>query len=89
MNVTFTKAKLFAIRYSINHATQIQDIAYIIIIVDNTPATKCIFDMSIHPYLSRTKEVDLTFPYCLFSHFYFLSNLFSFILFLELGLGLG
>ena len=39
--------------------------------------------------LSRTKEVVLTFFYfILFSHFYFIFNLFSFILFLELGLGL-
>ena len=50
MNVTFTKAELFAIRYSINYATQIQDIAYIIIIMDATLATKCIFDMTIHSY---------------------------------------
>jgi len=37
--------------------------------------------------LSRTKEVDLTF-FILFSHFYFSFNLFSFMLFLELELGL-
>jgi len=35
--------------------------------------------------ISRTKEVDLIFFY---SHCYFLFDLFSFILFLELGLGL-
>ena len=35
--------------------------------------------------ISRMKEVDLIFSY-FFSHFYFLFDLFSFILFLELGL---
>jgi len=38
-------------------------------------------------YLSRMKEVDLNFS-IFFSHFYFLFDLFYFILFLELGLGL-
>jgi len=37
--------------------------------------------------MSGMKEVDLNFSY-FFSHFYFLFNLFSIILFLELGLGL-
>jgi len=37
--------------------------------------------------LSRLQEVDLVFP-IFFSHFYFLFDLFSFILFLELELGL-
>jgi len=35
--------------------------------------------------MSRTKEVDLNFFY-FFSHFYFIFDLFSVILFLELGL---
>ena len=46
MNIMFTKTELFAIRYSINHATQMQNITCIII---NTDA-KYIFDMSIHLY---------------------------------------
>jgi len=37
--------------------------------------------------MSRMQEVDLTFL-IFFSHFYFLFDLFSFILFLELELGL-
>jgi len=37
--------------------------------------------------MSRTKEVDLNF--CIFfAHFYFIFDLFFFIPFLELGLGL-
>ena len=35
--------------------------------------------------MSRIQEADLTF-FILFSHFYLLFNLFSFILFLDLGL---
>jgi len=37
--------------------------------------------------VSKTQEVDLNFSY-FFSYFYFIFDLFSFILFLELGLGL-
>jgi len=37
--------------------------------------------------MSRLQEVDLDFL-IFFSHFYFIFDLFSFILFLELGLGL-
>jgi len=37
--------------------------------------------------LSRSQEVDLVFP-IFFPHFYFIFNLFSFIIFLELELGL-
>ena len=50
INVTSTKAKLFAIRYSINCVTQIQDVKHIIIITDAIHAIKHIFDISIHPY---------------------------------------
>jgi len=46
MNVMSTKTGLFAIRYSINHVTQMQNITCIIIITD----AKYIFDMSIHLY---------------------------------------
>jgi len=39
------------------------------------------------PVMSRSQGVDLVFS-MFFSYFYFIFNLFSFILFLELGLGL-
>jgi len=45
-----TEAELFAIRYSINHATQLYNVKHIIVIMDAIPATKLIFDTSIHPY---------------------------------------
>jgi len=50
INIISIEAKLFAIRCDINHATQIQDITHIIIITDAIPATKHIFNMSIHSY---------------------------------------
>jgi len=34
MNVSFIKAELFAIRYRICHASQIQDVSHIVIIID-------------------------------------------------------
>ena len=52
INITFTKAKFFAIRYSINFVTQMQDIAHIVVITDAIPVAKHIhiFGTSIHPY---------------------------------------
>jgi len=50
INVTSTKAKLFAIKCSINFVTQMQDIAHIVVITDAIPVAKHIFDISIHPY---------------------------------------
>ena len=50
INITFTKAEIFTIKYSINYVTQIQDVVYIIVIVNTIPTTKHIFDMFIHLY---------------------------------------
>ena len=50
INVMSTETKLFAVKYSINHMTQIQDITHIIVITDAIPAIKYIFDISIHLY---------------------------------------
>ena len=50
INITSIKAKLFAMRCGINCATQLQDIAHNIVITDAIPATKQIFDTSIHPH---------------------------------------
>jgi len=49
-NVNSTEAKLFAIRYKINHTTYLQNINYIIVITDAILAVKWIFNISIHPY---------------------------------------
>ena len=48
--VTTIKAKLFAIRYSINQAMQIMNIHHIIVITDSIYAAKRIFDLLIHLY---------------------------------------
>ena len=50
MNITSTKVELFAIRCGINQAIQLEDINYIIIIIDAILATRHIFDTSIYPY---------------------------------------
>ena len=50
INITSMKTKLFAIRYGINHTTQLQDVAHTVIITDAILATKWIFDTSIHLY---------------------------------------
>jgi len=50
VNVTSTKAKIFAIRCGINQATQLVNINYIIIIIDLIYAIKHIFNLSVHPY---------------------------------------
>jgi len=48
--VTSTEAKLFAIRYSINQASNKKDISKIIIITNSIHAAKKIFDPSSHPF---------------------------------------
>ena len=50
INITFIGAELFTIKYRINYAIYLQDVACIIIITDTIPATKWIFNTSIHLY---------------------------------------
>jgi len=50
MNITSIEAKLFIIRYRINHTIYLQDITCITIITDTIPDTKHIFNMSIYLY---------------------------------------
>ena len=50
MNITSIEAKLFTIRYGINHAIHLQDITCIIIITNTIPDTKHIFNISIYLY---------------------------------------
>ena len=49
-NITFTKAKLFAITCSINQVINIQEISKIIVDTDSIYATKRIFNPSLHLY---------------------------------------
>ena len=50
VNVTTTKAKLFAIRCEINQAIQISETIYIIVITNIIYLVQCIFDSAIHLY---------------------------------------
>ena len=48
--ITSTKAKLFAIRCGINHASNQDDISKIIIVTDSIYMARKIFDSSLYPY---------------------------------------
>ena len=50
VNITSTKAELFAIRYGINQATQLDNINCVVVIMDSLYATKQIFDSSVYLY---------------------------------------
>jgi len=55
--VTSTKAELFAIRCSINQATNSNDITKIIVVTDSIHATRKIFDPSVHPYQVQSAAI--------------------------------
>jgi len=57
INITSTKAKLFAIRCGINHTIQLASINYIIVIIDLIYGAKKIFDLSIHLYQIQLSAV--------------------------------
>jgi len=50
INITSTEAELFAIKYSINQATQIVNINCIVVITDSIHIAQRIFNSSVHPY---------------------------------------
>ena len=50
INVMSTEAELFAIRYSVNQATHLNDISKIIVVMDSIYTTKKIFDLSSYPF---------------------------------------
>ena len=50
VNVTTTKAKLFAIRYGINQATALPGISNIAVLMDSIHAARRIFDYSLYPF---------------------------------------
>ena len=55
--ITSSEAKLFAIRYRINQATNLSDISKIIVITDSIHVAKRIFDPSIHPFQVHTATI--------------------------------
>ena len=54
VNVTSTEAKLFAIRYGINQATNHNDVLKIIVVTNLIHTTKKIFNTIFHPYQVHT-----------------------------------
>ena len=58
VNVTSTKAKLFAIRCGLNQTTQLTNIKYIIVVTNSIYVTKKIFNSSIHPYQVQTLSIS-------------------------------
>jgi len=56
-NITSTEAKLFAIKYDINQATQIANINHIIVITNSIYATKRIFDSLVHLYQIQSSTI--------------------------------
>ena len=61
MNVNFTEAKLFVIRYEIDQATKLHDILKIVIIIEAILAMKQIFDTSIHLYQIYSIAISKSF----------------------------
>jgi len=58
VNVTFTEAELFAIRYGLNQAIQLSNIECIFVITDSIHMAKKIFDSLIHPYQVQTLVIS-------------------------------
>jgi len=54
VNIISMEAELFAIRYRINQAVQIQDVSYIIVITDAIYAVEKIFDPSVYLYQQQS-----------------------------------
>jgi len=57
LNVTSTKAKLVAIRYGINQATNYNFISTIIIVMDSIYMAKKIFDPFSHPFQKHAVSI--------------------------------
>jgi len=50
VHITSTEAKLFAIRYGINQATNFNNMSKIIVVTDSIHVARKIFKLSVHPY---------------------------------------
>jgi len=59
INITSTKADLFAIRYSLNQASHLANIEYIVVITDSIHVAKIIFNLSIYSYQIQTLAIFL------------------------------
>ena len=50
VHIISTEAELFAIRYSINQALNLDNMSKVIIITDSIHAARKIFELSVYPY---------------------------------------
>ena len=62
--ITSTKAELFAIRYSINQATNFNNMSKIIVVTDFIHVARKIFKLSVHPY--QVQSAAILFDFCNF-----------------------
>jgi len=58
INIMFMKAELFAIRCSINQATQLQGLNKIIIVTDSIHSAKKIFDYSLYSHQFHSAAIS-------------------------------
>jgi len=58
VSITFTKVKLFVIRYSINQATYLSDVKCIFVITDSIHTAKRIFNSSSHLYQIHSAAIS-------------------------------
>ena len=58
INITSTKAELFAIRCGLNQAIQLSNIECIVVITYSIHVAKKIFDSLIHPYQVQTLVIS-------------------------------
>ena len=54
VNIILTEVELFAIKYRINQAVQMQDVSYIIVITDTIYAVEKIFDLFMYLYQQQS-----------------------------------
>jgi len=58
VNIILTEVELFAIKYRINQAVQMQDVSYIIVITDTIYAVEKIFDLFM--YLHQQQSIVIS-----------------------------
>jgi len=58
INITFTKAELFAIRCGINQTTQLQGLNKIIIVTNSIHSAKKIFDYSLYSHQVHSAAIS-------------------------------
>ena len=70
VHVTSTEAELFAIKYSINQASNFNNMSKIIVATDFIHMARKIFELSVHPYQVQSAAIlsDLRSFFCCGNH---------------------